>query len=618
MIGSGSFPAEDGILSRLDFPLYLIDPRSRVILWCNEAAVDAGLVAGSRFECGLRNHETGLSRCCTGPMHDDCPIGTVLRSGTVLRREAWFPGPDGEFHPFEVVTLPAGADGPDADMLIEYRLDAERRYRAEERLADERVRRDRAVAAKDEFLANISHEIRTPLNAILGFAQQLLPLTGDKRGREYLDHILHSGKGLLSLINDLIDLSRLEAGMLRLSYSAVSLPDLFDELESLYRPQAAGKGIELIFEPGGAELAALEIDELRIRQILGNLIGNAIKFTPSGGMVRVLAQTSGESTLSALEESVRLCLTVQDTGIGIPEEFHDDIFNPFLQHDGKVDRVYEGTGMGLAISRRLVTIMGGTIEVESRPGEGALFTVTIPRVRKADRHVQEGPAEPRRRKLVLVVDDYPSNRSILAEYLKRFSFDILEAENGKEALELVRRTPPDLVFMDISMPVMDGFQALSEIRREPYGATIPVVAVTSSLRDSQMETLKESGFQEALTKPVSVDTLVTVVERLLFGQAAGSRENDFFGAANAVPREEFRSLFLEEYGEVLKRNRLDETRAFAEKLLAFAASYGFRNVTAYGEELLGSVDAFDIERMVSLLEQFPALAGGAEDTADEK
>jgi CheY-like chemotaxis protein len=217
-----------------------------------------------------------------------------------------------------------------------------------------------------------------------------------------------------------------------------------------------------------------------------------------------------------------------------------------------------------------------------------------------------------------VVDDYPSNRSILSEYLKRFTFDVFEAENGKEALALILEKRPDIVFMDISMPVMDGIRALEELRLRPHGKLLPVVAVTSSLRDSRLASLKDLGFQAVLTKPVSVDEVVLIVERLLFKAGEQSSGKDFFTRSDREIREEFSSLFLDDYKSLLQSNRVDEAGEFAGKLIDFALRCGCEPIAGYGQELQRCVETFDIEKMVSLLEQFPDLTGETKDDSDEE
>jgi two-component system sensor histidine kinase EvgS len=618
-IGNRGFP-EMGLLSMMDLPVYLIDGGTGRFLQVNEAARLQGLAEGDRFHCGLLNHDSCILNIRNGKGHTDCPLLEAHAGGKPVYREAWFSAHDGEPHPFEVVTVDVSDryPGTATGIFLEYRLDAGRRYDAEKRLADERVLRDQAVTAKSEFLANISHEIRTPLNTILGFAHQLVPLTEEERGKEYLDLILHSGKGLLLLMDDMIDLSRLEAGKLRLSCSVVTIPEIFMALETIYHPQAVEKGIELTFTGTGTDIQGLEIDEVRIRQILGNLIGNAVKFTPPGGMVRVLAESRSELPLQSLSNTVQLSFWIQDSGIGIPEEYHEIIFDPFLQHDGRKGRRYDGTGMGLAISKRLVRMMGGDITVESKPGKGALFSVIIPRVREAPDLASGRTPGRQERKRVLVVDDYPSNRSILSEYLKRFTFDVFEAENGKEALALILEKRPDIVFMDISMPVMDGIRALEELRLRPHGKLLPVVAVTSSLRDSRLASLKDLGFQAVLTKPVSVDEVVLIVERLLFKAGEQSSGKDFFTRSDREIREEFSSLFLDDYKSLLQSNRVDEAGEFAGKLIDFALRCGCEPIAGYGQELQRCVETFDIEKMVSLLEQFPDLTGETKDDSDEE
>jgi two-component system, NarL family, sensor histidine kinase EvgS len=619
------------ILSGFPFPAFLVSLESRLLTLINPAAQEWGLQVGAPYFCGQYDPETGMHRLCGHTPHPDCPLQRAAESTSPVRRIVWYRKDGGTDLPFEVFTtlLPGGGEegnastGRESGLVLEYRIDISKQINYEKQLADERVRSEEHALHKDQFLANISHEIRTPLNTILGFADQLYSAALSEQEQQYLDFIVKSGKGLLTLMNDLIDLSKLEAGQVRMENEMVDLYHLLEQLKEFYLPQAVEKQIEFTIDIGALEATHFFLDPARFRQILGNLLGNAIKFTPKGGKVSLKAHCREETTLSELEGSRRLFFEVIDTGIGIPETSLDLIFDPFHQHDGKSDRPFAGTGMGLAICRKLIQKMGGKLGVESSPGEGSTFSVMIPGIYTGATDQDERLLQLRQR-LALVVDDYPGNRSILAEYLHRLSFKTIEASNGEEALSMARAHNPDLILMDLSMPTMTGFEATKALRSTSSGRRIPVVAVTSTYSRDILQQIREIGFRDFLNKPVSPEALEKLLEKLfLKEEGAGARDKELERSPGKVlplfAKRRFANEFPDRYEEIKKQNRIEAIDAFALDLAAFGNEYDLARLARLGDSLHRASEAFDIEKILSLLEQFPEISRsiGEEHNGDE-
>ncbi len=414
-----------------------------------------------------------------------------------------------------------------------------------------RREREEAVGrAKSEFLANVSHEIRTPLNGVLGNLQLLEMSNLDAEQKEYLSAIALSGKNLLSLINDILDLSKIEAGQMTLASARFSLRSCIDGLVAMQRGRAANKGISLRVALPDDLPTALVGDELRVRQILLNLVGNAIKFTKEGTItISVAARdhagarrteegrhwedgvpsaTDSAPQGAPYEEGAPLLveIAVTDTGIGVPADLREAIFKPFVQGDSSITRRYGGTGLGLTICRRLTELMGGRISVESVPGIGSTFRVVLPFVVGEDvgpiAEDLAGPAvllplwkgEPLR---VLIAEDNAPSRQLEAVLLQKMGHRVTTVEHGEEALMALDEGPFDMVLMDIQMPVMDGRRALAALRARELGtaAHLPVIAVTAYASTNDEQSLLEAGFDGYVRKPLSVLELVDEMRRVL-------------------------------------------------------------------------------------------------------
>ncbi len=384
-----------------------------------------------------------------------------------------------------------------------------------------------ASQAKSEFLSNMSHEIRTPMNAVLGFCEILKRMEDQPKKIHYLDNILTSGKTMLHLINDILDLSKIEAGKLELQYSAVSLFPLFSDMDAVFENSMAEKELEFTMDISDSIPPLVILDETRLRQICMNLLENAVKFT-SAGQIRMAV-----SARPVVDEADRfdLQIRVEDTGCGIPEDQQSSIFNAFDQIHGQDTATYGGTGLGLAITKRLTTLMNGTIAVESDVGVGSCFTIILSNAKAAPK---EKLKMNHRSGLdideisfysatILIVDDVAYNREILKAYLEPCDVRLLFAENGKEAVEQARVHCPDLILLDMKMPVMNGYEAARILKNDDASKTIPIIAVTASAltQDEEMISRLCDGY---LRKPVSQNETIHVLMETLPHNRSDHRE----------------------------------------------------------------------------------------------
>ncbi|MDR7296380.1 signal transduction histidine kinase [Pelomonas aquatica] len=377
----------------------------------------------------------------------------------------------------------------------------------------ERAARHAAEAAnraKSQFLAGMSHELRTPLNAVLGYAQ-LLTMEGGLTERQArgLDTIHESGQHLLALINDILDLARIEAGRTELNVAPVNLADLLQTVVNLMRVKTDEKQLAFAFDAAAGLPEAVLADERRLRQVLLNLLGNAIKFTDAGTVtLRAAAELQGPA-------QVRLRLEVEDTGVGMRPDDLDRIFEPFEQV-GDAQRRSGGTGLGLAITRALVNDMGGQVQVRSEPGRGTCFRVELPlplappaqaqpaKPTEVTAEVPRYPGPPRR---VLVVDDVAANRTLMCDFLTNAGFEVAQASDGSELLAAARRFRPDLIVMDSVMPSVDGVEATRRLRQDAELGGVPVIAVSASATAEHRAACLQAGVNVFLTKPVSLEAL---------------------------------------------------------------------------------------------------------------
>ena len=381
-----------------------------------------------------------------------------------------------------------------------------------------------ANRAKSEFLANMSHEIRTPMNGIIGMAQLLRMSSINTEQEEYLDGLELSTRNLLSLINDILDLARIEAGKMTIEHELFSIRKSIDEVIATQQFILKSKGLHCTVQLASDLPATVQGDMLRLKQILLNLLANAIKFTQQGSIT--LSVTVQEKT----KESVVLQFGLQDTGIGMNQETMERLFSPFTQADSSTARLFGGSGLGLSICRRLTELMGGRIRVESCQGKGSTFLVTLPFVVAGlETHpfqaITDSPPEQYLQPLrILLAEDNPLNNTLATMMLQKMGHSVVAAADGKSAYQAWQRGGFDLILMDIRMPVMDGIATIAAIREQEtvHGNHIPVLAVTAYALKGDRDHLLQLGFDGYLAKPFLVKELAHEIWRCMQAQGAGA------------------------------------------------------------------------------------------------
>jgi signal transduction histidine kinase/CheY-like chemotaxis protein len=470
-----------------------------------------------------------------------------------------------------------------------------------------KIEADKANEAKSEFLANMSHEIRTPLNAIIGFSELLKNNIKDEKHKSYIETINVAGNGLLTIINDILDLSKIEAGKIEIQYKPIKINNIFKEIENIFSQKVKRKNIELIFDIQEDFPDNILLDEVKLRQILLNLVGNAVKFTEKGFVkVSLRATTSSKDS-----SSLNIGITVEDSGIGIPENEREKIFDAFKQISGQSVKKYGGTGLGLSITKKLTEMMQGKIFVQSTVGKGSIFRVDFYNVQiAATEALPEDKIMTYLEKFnfsnekVLVVDDIETNRFLLKKLFSSVGVNVITAENGYEALKICELEKPDLIIIDLIMPVMDGFEASSRLKSNPKLSSIPIIALSASTTQEIPEGCK---FDDYLIKPVNGEQLLNKVSKYIDNKALKETHVSTIDPDILINlKNEILPLLKELENSIIIGN----VKNLASMLISFGDEYDLNCISSEGKELMRGAESYDIVKIKLKLDQIKKLISG--------
>jgi len=544
---------------------------------------------------------------------------------TVLEGKVWYgelinKRKNGSLYDEEMTITPLKDESGRIVRFIAIKNDITDRKKTEEEFKIAKKEAEDANKMKSEFLANMSHEIRTPLNSIIGFSNILKEkLIGHNIYTEYLDNIMLSSKMLLNLINDILDLSKVEAGKTVIDYHPVNLKSIVAEIDTVFQMKALEKGVTLNFDLSNDIPESLISDDRYLRQILFNLIGNALKFTHKGSVdiqIRTIQKINDDS-------KVDLKFVIKDTGIGIQENEIVTIFEPFIQATKKDRNLYRGTGLGLSITKRLVELLGGTIAVESEIDKGSvfsflLFNVEISPIQGAEVKVSVNyyPSEIKfKNPVLLLTEDMLSNRQVIKGYLENLNILIIEAENGEECIQAMNIQRPDLILMDMEMPVMDGYTAINIIKSDESLKNIPLIALSASGMKEQKNKMRLIA-DDILIKPIYKEALIAILMKYLPYEESftdqklpdpllNNEQKKVISTNHLSPgvKAEFIQSFMHSILKQLKTLNIDELIGLVEKMEEYNKMHQNNEVSEFCSQLSGYIQSFNILKINSTLKQ---------------
>lgn len=476
---------------------------------------------------------------------------------------------------------------------------------------------EEAAQAKSEFLANMSHEIRTPMNAIMGFSELLFYTIKDSKSLSYLKSIKVAGNSLLRLINDILDLSKIEADKLDIHLEDVNIINMFRDIEEIFHIKIMEKKLHFSKEIDSHIPHFIVFDEARLRQILLNLVGNAVKFTEKGFI-----------KLKAIYEKVdlrhiNLTISVLDSGIGFPNDQIDIIFEAFRQQNGQINRKYGGTGLGLSITKRLVEMMNGKLYAESTVGKGSEFKIIFENVEVSANIVEDEISDiidietlVFAKHNVLVVDDIESNRVLLKELLVKVGLEVIEASKGEQAISLARKLLPKIIFMDIRMPGIDGYETTKILKSHERTKDIPIIALTASVTNDSIKN-RMNIFDDYILKPFNMKALLGTLKEYIIFSGTGEEKitNKYKSMLEKLSihcnedSEELvhllRTTFKNEWKELHGALEMDSIKEFSDNLFELGNKNNIELLKHYAKELSDCAQNFDIVNIENMLKTFP-------------
>ncbi|HPM01401.1 MAG TPA: ATP-binding protein [Candidatus Cloacimonadota bacterium] len=516
---------------------------------------------------------------------------------------------------FYTIKIPLLDKKGDIFALLGVATDISEIKKAEQALREARQIAEQANKTKSEFLANMSHEIRTPMNAILGFSELIKSKNTDPQLKEWVDSIYHSGKNLLRLINDILDLSKIEAGKIDIQQNDIHLADLINEISSVFSYKIKEKALNLMIHIEKDIPDRLLLDEVRLRQILFNLTGNAVKYTNSGYIKISVSSEKHESM-----NTINLIIKIEDSGIGIKSENLDLIFEEFRQLKPGNQNFTGGTGLGLAISKKLSELMNGTLTVKSEIDQGSEFTLTFRNVTYLKEikitendtkltNIQFLPAK------ILIADDVKSNRLLLKNMLSEFPFEIIEAEDGEEAVKKAISEKPDLIYIDMIMPSLSGSDALELLKNKQDTASIPVILITASAIEMKEYNYSDKPFDEILFKPIQMNELILSLKKFI-RQSNGLSETfkNNISPYNHIDYHMLKDvicdldlIYRQQWIEIKDSMLIDEIQDFADNMLILSRQSNVDFFINWSEKLIHEINQFDIVSVQFTLSQYPLI-----------